>query len=162
MNNTRTPLLAVLGPVLGVIVLIWVINLGLNQVRATQEEIKLNARQENLAAAEQPAEVITSPQAAGDTATLTAAESITTAIEVLPVDTVTQALDILPVTGVTATQFLTSDQDIEAGAFVADAVTNTATNTVTSTVTGTVSITDSTAVTAAVPLSETEPVTTTP
>ncbi len=131
MNNTRTPLLAVLGPVLGVIVLIWVINLGLNQVRATQEEIKLNARQENLAAAEQPAKVITSPQAAGDTATLTAAESITTAIEVLPVDTVTQALDILPVTGVTATQFLTSDQDIEAGAFVSDVVTNTATNTAT-------------------------------
>ncbi len=45
MDDTRKPLLYILGPVLGAILLLWTINLGVNQLRHAQEEIKQAARQ---------------------------------------------------------------------------------------------------------------------
>ena len=55
MDDTRKPLLYILGPVLGAILLLWTINLGVNQLRHTQEEMKQAARQEQLLQAQQPA-----------------------------------------------------------------------------------------------------------
>ncbi len=102
MDDTRKPLLTILGPVLGALLLLWTINLGVNQLRHTQEEIKQAARQERQLQAAQPAD-----EAVSATDEITATEALTAAEEVTDAEPVTATESVTAETGLTETTEIT-------------------------------------------------------
>jgi len=108
MDDIRKPLFAVLGPILGAILLLWAINLGVNQVRSSQEEFNRAAREERLLQAAQPAEGITQTETVTATDTVTAAQSVTATEAVTAAESVTATESVSAAAEITATEAVTA------------------------------------------------------